>query len=443
MSVIPIPQVSSSPEGSLLGAILAALQGQPMDGTAGLTAAGPIQSFADLIAYLQASLAAQQQGALVPTIAGTGTGEAAEVAPASSPAPETEDTAGEPIAVMTPLAVLPWLTHESIAGLAAPDTASSSATYRLMPAHSQAASETEPIAVQVTAAGSAQLAPTPAPAQDALSKASVVEELDRIVRSAAPDGATGLGKPAPIMPELRVPETGAPETGTPVLLSPAQLVASKIAASLAAAEGKAQSMDAGEAQQTTVRSAPEAPDPSRVQAVLHTAETNDGPASVKSAAPHRVSESRPAENAPPTIETIGEYAVRSVRYLARNGERTFTVRLEPESLGELRFDVTSSGSSVTVRLVSANPAVRELLETQTQALRDALAREGFAVARISVTPDSGSYTGQHHAGRDAGQTDPSSDWYAARYYQSSGGNPGQETRPERASTHVGELNVLV
>lgn len=89
----------------------------------------------------------------------------------------------------------------------------------------------------------------------------------------------------------------------------------------------------------------------------------------------------------PSLETLGGYAVKCIRYLVSQGQRTLQVRLIPESLGELRLSVTTSGDTVSVQFVSPNAAVREVLEAQVAGLREALARDGIDMAKVTVSSD--------------------------------------------------------
>jgi len=119
--------------------------------------------------------------------------------------------------------------------------------------------------------------------------------------------------------------------------------------------------------------------------------------------------------------------VRGVRYLVTRNEKTLTLRLVPESLGELRLEVTSSvGDTVNVRLISANPAVRAVLGGELPELRALLAREGIGVSQVSVsngmTPGTGADGTPHRsvadfaaspAPRNAPPSAPESTWHEA------------------------------
>ena len=90
----------------------------------------------------------------------------------------------------------------------------------------------------------------------------------------------------------------------------------------------------------------------------------------------------------PDPGALAEQALRGVRYVVnQGGDKSFLVRLAPESLGELRVNVTSVNDVIRVHFTAANMAVREALEAQLHTLRDALSRDGLDVNRITVGAD--------------------------------------------------------
>mgnify|MGYP005840761643 FL=1 len=98
-----------------------------------------------------------------------------------------------------------------------------------------------------------------------------------------------------------------------------------------------------------------------------------------------VAESPARAQAPVGMESIGAAALRSIRYLAsKGGDRSLTVRLVPESLGEMRVEVLAQSEEIFVRIVSANPVVRESMQAQVHDLRQSLAREGIEVTRVDI-----------------------------------------------------------
>ena len=101
----------------------------------------------------------------------------------------------------------------------------------------------------------------------------------------------------------------------------------------------------------------------------------------------------------PTLNTVGDFTVRAVRVLAADGEHSMTVRLVPESLGELRLTVRTTGDSVQLHVVAASMAVRDALDGQMQGLRDALSREGIDLSRVTIGSDT---AGQQASARHSG-----------------------------------------
>ncbi len=132
---------------------------------------------------------------------------------------------------------------------------------------------------------------------------------------------------------------------------------------------------------------------------VETAGKPEGLGGVERSGPHLRSESlsasAPAEipesvELPPqrsTLPEVGKSMLRGVRYLVNNGERTITVRLVPESLGELRLDVVTKGDEISLRMASASPAVRDALEGHMAGLREQLHRDGIEVKQINISAD--------------------------------------------------------
>jgi len=102
---------------------------------------------------------------------------------------------------------------------------------------------------------------------------------------------------------------------------------------------------------------------------------------------------------------LQDNTVRAVRYLATQGEKTLTLKLIPESLGELHLEVTSGQDGLNVRLMSANSVVRSILNTDLPSLRDALLRDGLQILNVSVMADtSSSYTTTHQQSGTGGES---------------------------------------
>jgi len=145
----------------------------------------------------------------------------------------------------------------------------------------------------------------------------------------------------------------------------------------------------------------------------------------------------------PTLRTVGDFAVKSVRYLVNNGESTMKVKLIPENLGEMRLTINKVGESLQIHVVAGTQAVREAIEAQLQGLRDHLVREGLDVGRITVSPDSSS-GGTHHS---AGRHGPGSDnapRFGNVFRQNSGDDaPEQANEPPSSTLTEDTLNIYV
>lgn len=128
-----------------------------------------------------------------------------------------------------------------------------------------------------------------------------------------------------------------------------------------------------------------------------------------------------------TLSDLAQTAVRSVRYLARNGEHRMTLRLVPESLGEVQVEVISTKESLSVRFMSDSAVVRDAMEAHTHHLRDSLNQEGLEVRSITVSEDSGSGRGAFNQ-RDA---------HASRNGERGHGQSGERAAPDQRSGRNG------
>lgn len=147
---------------------------------------------------------------------------------------------------------------------------------------------------------------------------------------------------------------------------------------------------------------------------------------------------------PEGAESIAGQAIKSVRYLAaREGEQRMTVRLVPESLGEMRVELRSHDGELSVRIVSANPVVRETMQAQVHELRQSLSREGIEVGKVDIAAnmsqnmDSGGRHSQEAAQQAfrAGPFSRTAYGYAKTVITAS--------PRSQAWTHDGALNVFV
>lgn len=149
------------------------------------------------------------------------------------------------------------------------------------------------------------------------------------------------------------------------------------------------------------------------------------------------------------VAELGRFAVRGVRQLLHEGEQRMTLKVMPESLGEVRIEVTRQGGDVQVRMSATTQAVREMLEGQAHTLREALVREGFDSPRIQFTqqpPSSSGGGGWSGAGSQEAQQQPGhSHGNGARH----GGNasrpepPGGNAQRPATASGGGAFNVTV
>ena len=85
-----------------------------------------------------------------------------------------------------------------------------------------------------------------------------------------------------------------------------------------------------------------------------------------------------------TVEEIPATMVKGVRYLITKGNGTITIKLYPESLGEVQVHVQQIDGEMQVRLSSISPVVREILEQGLLPLREALHQQGLDPGSIEV-----------------------------------------------------------
>lgn len=151
----------------------------------------------------------------------------------------------------------------------------------------------------------------------------------------------------------------------------------------------------------------------------------------------------PADTAPKAVDTLQVQAVRNVRYLLDRNGHTVSVRLIPESLGELHIHVQVRGEELSVRFVSSNPLVRDALEEQMAGLRQALTRPGGPVPEVQVAAHAGQ---SFSAGSDTRQGQ--GQWGAARYQATPVSSVNAAVSPKKISAreerpHDGTLNLLI
>ncbi|MCC6697695.1 MAG: flagellar hook-length control protein FliK [Candidatus Hydrogenedentes bacterium] len=152
-----------------------------------------------------------------------------------------------------------------------------------------------------------------------------------------------------------------------------------------------------------------------------------------------------AESSQTTLKTLAHDTVKGVRYLLARGEQTLRIRLIPESLGELRLEVTSTKEEISVRLSSGNQTVRELLHTQVHSLRDALTQDGTTVSRISIVADTGTGMASQGGNADRAFSHQARTWNEGGTHSSTN-TPQQRQQspvvPRTQAPHAGALNLF-
>jgi flagellar hook-length control protein FliK len=151
------------------------------------------------------------------------------------------------------------------------------------------------------------------------------------------------------------------------------------------------------------------------------------------------------------LTEVGKTVVRQVRMTGLQQDRTVTVKLIPESLGEVHLEIRTHGDETTVRMASNNAAVRDTLESQMHLLREALMREGVDVQKVHVTSslaaNNGAPAGQHQT-----HSQQQSQWGDGRQHSSSHQQRGGESfqqgnhapeNPRQNARNDGSLNLFV
>lgn len=160
-----------------------------------------------------------------------------------------------------------------------------------------------------------------------------------------------------------------------------------------------------------------------------------------------VPSSQPAvETGKVSLAALPDRVIRAVRLMVSNGEKTVTVRLIPESLGELHLEVRSTAESLHVKLISPHSAVREVLGSQLQSLRDALTQDGLDVTGIVVSGDStsGFLASQHSGSQGAASDALAASGDGSRFRaQSNGQTDDSRTTLYTRVTHEGAIDLLV
>ncbi len=146
-----------------------------------------------------------------------------------------------------------------------------------------------------------------------------------------------------------------------------------------------------------------------------------------------------------TLAILDQVALRGVRYLVSQQEKTVSIHLVPPSLGELRIEVTAAQDGMHVRLMSSNPAVRETLEGQLAGLQESLARNGIEVAKVSVIQNMAGYAANQQFSQSSGTANYSPVPVPRAAFASLQAGAESSVAPiqSKVSLHEGALNVYV
>ncbi len=145
------------------------------------------------------------------------------------------------------------------------------------------------------------------------------------------------------------------------------------------------------------------------------------------------------------VRDVGDYTIRSVRYLGGRTDEIVTVRLVPRSLGELQVAVRAAADGLEVVLTAANHVTRERLEGQLIGLRELFAREGIDVRGVSVQAPptfdlSGQMPSQHqHHQHNTGHA---ARFQSPAYREQEQNPPEQQQARSGRPNHDGGLNML-
>lgn len=181
-----------------------------------------------------------------------------------------------------------------------------------------------------------------------------------------------------------------------------------------------------------IESAPQSPEPAFSAEPVARTTPSDAPTLAR---PTLATAPQPDETPPaPQIVSRGLTAA-----LAQRGG-VVHIRLVPESLGEVRINMTLDAASVNVRIDAATPAAQQLLSDHLGTLRASLEARGLQVERIAVnlTPALASPTpqNQQHTSADLGQSNSQNANHDAAGSQSRGRSNDNAHNPNSNITEL-------
>jgi len=100
--------------------------------------------------------------------------------------------------------------------------------------------------------------------------------------------------------------------------------------------------------------------------------------------------SRVAENAPPQpevspVEVVRQVARQIETLTSQRGTSSVTLQLEPEHLGRLRVTISLNDGAIHTHIVADNHVVRQMLESNSSLLQQALQQRGLQLGALQVS----------------------------------------------------------
>ena len=138
-------------------------------------------------------------------------------------------------------------------------------------------------------------------------------------------------------------------------------------------------------------------------------------------------------------ETSGSTAINSVMFMLRKNIQSATITLNPASLGTVKINISLSGAnsalnplnqsavsngSITVNMLAQNEAAKNILQSSSDSLQNALKNQGFSSINLNISTGSGYNNGNGNDGSGAFKNPFAGVNYNGRY---SNGSQGQET----------------
>ena len=115
-------------------------------------------------------------------------------------------------------------------------------------------------------------------------------------------------------------------------------------------------------------------------------------------------------------ETSGSTAINSVMFMLRKNVQSATITLNPASLGTVKINISLSGAnpalnqlnqsavsngSITVNMLAQNEAAKNILQSSSDSLQNALKNQGFSSINLNISTGSGYNNGSGNNGSGA------------------------------------------